>query len=358
MARSRWQVLVPYGLLLGLGAPLGVALYVALEHASRGEPIHWARPWALLLLGGVVLVAWVAFHLHALRGATMAFSRVHDLALTRRGLVARLASLPDVLRVLTIALFALALARPQTVRTEEVDVEGIDIMLVLDLSKSMEERDLARNRLDAGQRTIRRFLRSREHDRVGLVVFAEAAMLQCPLTHDHDALDRIVADQSIGDVPEMGTAIGDALGLALASLRRSDASSKVVILLSDGESNVTRELAPREAKDLAVAMKVKVFTILLGREQAMPALLGTPYGVNPELLREIARDTGGLFFRAGNDDMLQQSFRRVHQTLDKTRRRVKRQVVGAELFPWLLVPGFALFGLEMLMRATRWRRFP
>lgn len=358
VARTVRQVLVPYLLLVGLGGFMGLGLYIALGHVAGEGPVRWARPWALVLLGGAVLVIWVAFHLRRTRAATMHFSRVGALAATERGLVAQLAGLPDVLRVLAVALLALALARPQTVRTEVVEIEGIDVMIVLDLSKSMEERDLLRNRLDAGQRTIRNFLRSREHDRVGLVVFAEAAMLQCPLTLDYGALDQIVAGQSIGDVPEMGTAIGDALALALASLRRSDARSKVVILLSDGESNVTREFTPREAKDHAVDMGVKVFTILLGREEKRPSLLGGRYAVNPALLREIARDTGGMFFRAGNDLELQRSFARVRHTLEKTRRRVQRQIVGAELFPWFLVPAFALLAVELVLRATRWRRYP
>jgi Ca-activated chloride channel homolog len=354
--RRPWQALAPYFLLAVIAVPLGLALHTQISLATGGQSIRWERPLALLLLAGVALVAWVAFHLRRARASTLAFSSVAALALTRRGWVAQLASLPDVLRVLAIGLIAVALARPQTFRMEEIEVESIDIMIVLDLSKSMEERDLGRDRLDAGQRTIRTFLRQIEHDRVGLVVFAEAAMLQCPLTHDHSALDQIVADLAIGDVPEMGTAIGDSLALALASLRRSDARSKVVILLSDGDSNMTREFTPRQAKDQAQAMGVKVFTILLGREGG--SLFGTRYAVNPELLQEIARDTGGAFFRAGDDRALARSFHRVRQTLETSRRRVKGRILGAELFPWLAVTAFVLLLIEILMRLTRWRRFP
>src|SRR5690606_12532389 len=125
------------------------------------------------------------------------------------------------------------------------------VMIALDLSRSMEERDLGQNRLDAAQRTIREFLAGRASDRVGLVVFAREALLQCPLTLDYRSLDQIVADLAIGDVPEMGTAIGDALGLSLAQLARSAATSKVVILLSDGDSNVVNEMDPHEARALA-----------------------------------------------------------------------------------------------------------
>jgi Ca-activated chloride channel family protein len=176
---------------------------------------------------------------------------------------------------------------------------------------------------------------------------------------DYRALDQIVADLSIGDVPEMGTAIGDALALSLASLRRSEAKSKVVILLSDGDSNWTTKFDPVEAKELAKKMNVKVFTILLGRERRRnPFGFRSRYNVNPQLLKEIAQETGGLYFRAGDDEALESSFAAVRKDLDKTRIRVTGRVPGAELFYFFLIPAIGLILLEILLGLTRWRRFP
>lgn len=359
--RRRWfHVLLPYLLVVLIAGPLALWLHSELESIRGEETLTWKNPWAVLLLAGCALVAWVAFHLRARRAPSFAFSRVGELFMARRGWASHFASLPSVLRVVALGLLAVALARPQTYKTTEREVEGIDIMIVLDLSKSMEERDLRNNRLDAGQRTIRNFLKNRENDRIGLVVFAQAAMTQCPLTLDYNSLDQIVADLAIGDVPEMGTAIGDALALALSSLRRSDALSKVVILLSDGDSNMTSQFDPEEAKELAVKMGVRVFTILLGREggHRRSAFGRGRYAVNPELLKDIARDTNGLFFRAGDDRELEESFDTVRATLEKTRRRETGKVLSRELFGYFAIPAIILLFLEIGLGLTRWRRFP
>src|SRR5439155_25631909 len=141
-----------------------------------------------------------------------------------RGVGAWLADLPGALRVVAIAALAVALARPETYRTIKHEVDTIDIVIVVDMSKSMEETDMgvpgrSVDRLDAAQRVIRRFLRRTKNDRIGLVIFGQQAMLQCPLTQDTKVLEQIVADLAIGDVPELGTAIGDGLALALSQLR-------------------------------------------------------------------------------------------------------------------------------------------
>jgi Ca-activated chloride channel family protein len=352
LARS----LVPYGLLVVVAGLCALWLWQDIDDIRGIEAVTLHDRWALALLGGAALALWVTFHLRRTRTPTFLFSRVPDLAITRPGLVSRLAALPAVLRVCTLALIAVALARPQTYRNEDIEIEGIDIMVVLDLSRSMEERDLQRNRLDAGQRTIREFLRRRKNDRIGLVVFAEKAMLQCPLTNDYKSLDRIVADLRIGDVPEMGTAIGDGLGVALASLRRSDAASKVIILLSDGDSNIDSVMDPQVAKGIAKDMGVRVFTILLGEEQGNRRRRSR-YAVNPELLKDIAKETGGMYFNAGDDRELEASFQAVRSTLDKTRHKITGKIYG-ELFQRFAYVALVLLLCELLLVFTRWRRFP
>lgn len=355
LERNRAIVVRGYALAGGLGAVLaGIALSV-LRDVAGGETIRWDYPLVFGLFGVVPLLVWTGFHLRRERTAAMAFSRVADVVLLRPSLVSRFLLAPEVVRVLAICLLIPALARPRTFRTEERFIEGIDIVIALDLSRSMEERDLMRNRLDAGQRTIREFIRGRKDDRIGLVVFAQAAMVQSPLTLDYDALDRIVADLAIGDVPEMGTAIGDALALSLASLRRSDARSKIVVLVSDGDSNYTTEFHPRAAKALAEEAGVRVFTILVGREDD-GGFFGSGHAVNPALLQEIARDTGGRFFRAGSDAQLSESFEEVRSALEMTRRKVTGRVPDRELFWIFAAMSLVLLGLERLMRMTRWRR--
>jgi len=359
MARAPRGWLAAYVLLALIGGLAFAVAWSELSQLGRSEPILWANPWAFLLFGGCALVAWIAFHLRVRRAPSFTFSRVRDLVPARRGLVARLTGLPSVLRIVALGLIVCALARPQTYRAEELKVEGIDIMLVLDLSRSMEEKDLRRNRLDAGQRTIRNFLTKREDDRIGLVVFAAEAMLQCPLTLDYKTLDAIVRDLAIGDVPEMGTAIGDALGLALGSLRRSEAASKVVILVSDGDSNVARVLNPSEAKDIAVEMGVRVFTILVGSEERRRTFLGRrQHAVNPTLLRDIANDTGGLFFRAGDDEALETSFEAIRATLEKSEVRIVGRQPDKDLYFGFLLAALLFLGLEFALRMTRWRTFP
>jgi len=370
--RRRWlDHLLPWLLLGGLATPTAAVVWSVFADKAGPDRLTWRHPWALLLLPAGLLIAWVSFHMRARRAGAFAHSQVAALAAMPRGLFAYLVSLPSVLRIVAVSLIAVALTRPETYRTTQREVESVDIMVVLDLSKSMEETDLQRNRLDAGQRTIRDFLRrrnsgdKREQDRIGLVVFAQQAMVQCPLTLDYRSLDQIVANLAIGDVPEMGTAIGDALALSLGTLKRARSDdpehpdSKVVILLSDGDSNWVTQFSPQEAKELATKMGVKVFTILLGEDSAGPGNpFGSPYAVNPDLMKEIANETGGMFFRAADQDSLDMSFRRVRDTLQKARRVEYGQVLSHELYPVFLIPALILLLLETALRFTRLRRFP
>lgn len=352
---------LPYLLVVFLAGFLALGLTADFGRLAATGEVVLDDPGALLLLAGAALLAWVGFHLYGRRVATFSFSRTADLARSGQGLVAWMAPLPRVLRIVAVGLLAVALARPQTMVKQDIEVEGIDIMIVLDMSKSMEERDLRHDRLDAAQRTIRNFLKGRKNDRIGLVVFAKQAMTQCPLTHDYAALDEIVADLAIGDLEAMGTAIGDGLGLALASLRRSDARSKVAILLTDGDSNVINEMAPEEAKELARKMNVKVFTVLMGRELAAEPRFDPfgrqPYAVNPALLKAIAKDTGGRYFNAGDDAALDRGFEEVRATLEKSKRRQVGRVF-TELYPRFALAALILVFLELALSLTRLRRFP
>jgi Ca-activated chloride channel family protein len=356
------RALFPWLLVAGLGA-IG-ALFVAryFEAARGAETIVWRSPHAVILVAAACFIGVLAFHLHRRRAAAMAFSQTR---LVRRiGVLAWLSDLPSVLRVLAVAALAVALARPETYRTLRREIDTIDIMLVVDMSKSMEETDLPRDRLDAAQRVIRRFLRRTTHDRIGLVVFGQQAMLQCPLTLDTKVLEQIVADLAIGDVPELGTAIGDGLGLALSQLRddrretgpeNAPAKSKVVILLSDGDSNWVTRFEPDEAARVAKAMGVKVYTVLVGREES--DLFGG-MSVNPATLRSIAALTGGEFFRATDYDSFDKGFQTVRSKLDTTKRVEIERIPDKQMFVPLAILGLLLLGLDLLLSHTRLRRLP
>ena len=368
LVRTLWPWLLVAAIILAIlaGAGLaGVRLPVLAHELGRvthlafhpsdqeGEVVEWRSPHAIVLGLGAVLVAALAFHLHRRRTAAMAFSQVA--IVKRRGMASWLAELPAALRVVAVMALAIALARPETYRVVKHEVDSIDIMLVVDMSKSMEETDLPRDRLDAAQRVIRRFLHKTHNDRIGLVVFGQQAMLQCPLTQDTKLLEQIVSDLAIGDVPELGTAIGDGLALGLAQLRRSDAKSKVVILLSDGDTNWVTRFDPEQAAQAAKELGVKVYTLLVGSESS--DLFGG-MSVNPATLRNIAATTGGEFFRAADYESFDKGFQTVRKQLDTTKRTIKERVPDEQLFLPFAILAAALIGLELLLASTRLRRFP
>ncbi len=361
---NRWlRALVPYAMLLAIGGPLAIGLRnYYLDPGRRVGALSWAHPDVWVRGAAGLLRAWVGFHLGRGRAATMGFSRVGELTKAGGGARSYFLALPMVLRIAALGAIIVALARPQTYRTITREVDSIDIMIVLDLSKSMEETDMARgdplvqtDRLDAAQRVIRRFIAGRTGDRIGLTVFAQQTMLQCPLTLDMKILDQVVADLALDDIPAMGTAIGDGLGLGLASLRRSDAKSKIVILLSDGENNVSTQMTPQQAAEVAFNDRVKVFTVLVGAEDG-PRQFGNT--VNPATLRNIAQVTGGMFFKATDFKELENGFETVRKELDKTRRVEKERKKDAELWVLPLAIALALLGLDALLARTWLRRFP
>ena len=351
---NRWlRPLWPW-LMVAVVGGLGTLLtWRYLQHARGVEPIVWRNPHALALLVAAGVAGLFAFHLQRRRVAVMGFSQVGLVG--ARGLGTWLSDLPGVLRVLALAALAVGLARPETYRTVRHEVDSVDIMIVVDMSKSMEETDLPRDRLDAAQRVIRRFLHRTKNDRVGLVIFGQQAMLQCPLTQDTKMLEQIVADLAIGDVPELGTAIGDGLALGLSQLRRSDAKSKVVILLSDGDTNWVTRFDPDEAARTAAAMGVKVYTLLVGKEDT--DLFGG-MSVNPATLRSIAQITGGEFYRASDYDSFDRGFQAVRSKLDTTKRVRLERLPDRQLFVPLLAIALLLLGLELALGYGRLRRLP
>jgi Ca-activated chloride channel family protein len=349
---------IPYRLLAILLVP---AALVYLWLYRNLLTFRFAHPWLLATIPvGFALVIWLG--IKRLRPAFLVHSRASELGAQRKGLVARLRDLPVTLRLFSVALLGLALARPQTSsRDDNLELEGIDIVITLDMSGSMEERDLTPNRLEAAKAVIQDFVRRRPSDRIGLVIFGREAYTYTPLTLDHGTLLRMVADLRSGIVDGRGTAIGNGLGVALARLRKSDAKSKVVILLTDGDNNAGN-ISPTQAATFAQKMGVKIYTILAGAhgsaaEDDDSGAGPSRYPVNPKLLEEIASMTGGSPYLATDTRALVRRFQSILEDLEKSRIK-DRGVLWAELYPSFLWPAFAALLLEMMLRLGRLRRLP
>jgi Ca-activated chloride channel homolog len=343
-----------------------VAAYLVWDLQRTGA-LTFKHPFALLLLLAVPLTFWVRTRLAARRSPHLAFSSTAPLAAIRRGVVSRLSGLPAVLRTVAIGLLAVALARPQTHdRGGRVEVEGIDIVVALDMSNSMEAIDLHPSRLEAAKRVLDDFISRRRSDRIGLVVFGKDAFTHCPLTLDYSALRTMLAELRLGAIDGSATAIGNALGVSLARLRKSDAKSKVAILLTDGENN-SGNVTPIQAARYAQAMGVKVFTILMGaREGEVTSgrdLFGRPiqvqrqYPVNPALLQEIAKTTGGRAYLATDREALEKNFESILDELDRSTRRDVAAIFLDAYRPFAALVLVLLLG-ELLLGLTRMRRFP
>lgn len=350
---------MPVGLIAALFVP-ATAAYLWMLRGEEG--FRFAHPGALALIPiAVALVLWTGFARHADRQAALVFSRASELAARRPGLIARLRDLPVVLRLLSVVLVAVALARPQTSRpVGDIELEGIDIVISLDISGSMAETDLVPNRLEAAKSVIQQFVKRRPSDRIGLVVFGRDAYTHVPLTLDHGTYLRMLAELQLGIIDGHGTAIGNGIGVALNRLRRSDAKSKVIILLTDGDNNAGN-ISPAQAAKYAQTMGVKIYTILAGDNTGADSTPGAGprqrQPVNPKLLEEIASMTGGSPYLATDTQALARNFQNILRDLEKSRLR-DRGVLYGELYPWFLWTGLAALVLELALRLTRWRRLP
>jgi Ca-activated chloride channel family protein len=357
---------IPYGLMAAVLAPLTLA-YVWLLRGAEG--FRFAHPAALALIPiAVALVLWAGIRQAPGRLGVLAYSRASELGARPPGLVARLKDLPVVLRLAVVVLVGVALARPQTSRVDnDIEMEGIDIVLALDVSGSMEETDLTPTRLDAAKAVIENFVRRRPSDRIGLVIFAREAYTYIPLTLDHGTFLRMLSDLHIGIIDGRATAIGNGIGVALNPLRRSEARSKVIIVLTDGDNNAGN-ISPLQAAGYAQKLGVKIYTILAGDNdpEAAPPMPGARglmqqvrqrQPVNPQLLEQIASMTGGTPYLASDTRALAERFQKILEDLEKSRIK-DRGILYAELYQRFLLAAFALLLLEIALRLTRFRRLP
>ncbi|HEX9401633.1 MAG TPA: VWA domain-containing protein [Anaeromyxobacter sp.] len=332
--------------------------------------LTFARPAALVLLAAVPLSA-LAIALERRRAPRLLHPRAALLCRSGRGPLARLGALPQALVVAALALAALALARPQARVSHGTAAsrEGIDIVIALDLSTSMRAADFQpRNRLHVAKEVLKEFIGRRPSDRIGLVVFAGDAYTQCPLTLDGGILRALVDQLRIG-VLEDGTAIGNAVATAVNRLRESDAKSKAVVLLTDGDNNAG-QISPLEAAELARSLGVRVFPILVGTGGLVPYPVGVTalgqlilerreFPVNRGLLQEIARVTGGSYTNATDRGSLEHGLEEVLDRMEKSRLfEADGATRTTERFADFLAPAFWLAALGLLLGATRLRSFP
>lgn len=322
----------------------------------------------LLLLLLPYLVWYVRFRKHT--EATMTLSDTWMLKGMPKTLRQRLSWLPMALRCLTLVFVVLALCRPQTHNAwDEKTVEGIDIMLAMDVSTSMLAEDLKPNRIEAAKDVASAFISDRQNDNIGLTIFAGEAFTQCPMTTDHasllNLLKNVRTDIAARGLIEDGTAVGMGLANAVTRLKDSKAKSRVVILLTDGSNN-RGEISPMTAAEIAKSLGIRVYTIGVGTNKVAPyptivagsvQYVNLPVEIDTKTLEEIAEKTDGNFYRATNNSELNRIYKDIDK-LERSKLSVKKFSKRYEAFqPFAMAAMLALL-LEVILRLTYFRRIP
>lgn len=266
--------------------------------------------------------------------------------------------IPALLLAIVFALLTVALARPQKT-TEQVEqwTEGIDIMLVIDISESMEGMDFRPNRLEAAKNVALDFVEGRFRDRIGLVIFSGEAFSLCPLTTDYDLLTNLIKEINYNQIQANGTAIGSAIGVATNRMRESESKSKVMIVLSDGENNAGN-IDPITAAEIAKTYDVKLYTIAIGKEGSVP-YPGGMFGqaryydnmLDETTLRRIADIGSGRFFRASDNSALEEVFRLI-DAYEKVEIKETRYTDTTDFYYIYLMWAVSIFLIWLFLKST------
>ncbi len=322
--------------------------------------LHTELLWLLTLLPILALFKGRRGAAPALIFSTTSLARV--MAEGRKTSIGRLTFL---LKLIAIGLVIFALARPkQGNTTTEINASGIDILLAVDVSGSMEAMDFrlagqAVNRLEVVKNVVGSFIEARPNDRIGLIAFAGKPYLISPLTLDHDWLQKRLESLSIGMI-EDGTAIGSAIGTSVNRLRDQDAKSRIVILLTDGINNSGR-IPPLIAAEAAETLKIKVYTIGAGTRGKAPfpvtqfgqrRLVSATVDIDEETLQQVAEKTGARYFRATDTKSLEKIYSEIN-TMETTTRTIKKFENYRELFPFFLAAAFIFLAAEMFLNRSR-----
>jgi Ca-activated chloride channel family protein len=317
-----------------------------------------------LLLVLVPMVAWYIFRQKRIT-ASIQVSTTAPVLKAPRTLRHYLRHLVFLFLLISIGFFTIVLARPQSsANYENVTTEGIDIIISLDISTSLLARDFTPDRLEAAKNVAMEFISGREYDRMGLVVFAGEAFTQCPLTTDRAVLLNLFKDIQSGMIQD-GTAIGNGLATAVARLKDSEAISRVVILLTDGENN-SGEIAPLTAAEIAKTFGIRVYTIGVGSIGTAPYPVQTPYGIqlrdmevkiDENLMREIATITGGQYFRATSNTKLVEIYKEI-DSLEKSKIDIREFSRKSEEFLPFALAGLLFLVFSIVLRTTIFRSIP
>ena len=328
---------------------------------------RFANPEFLFLF--VVIPVLIYWYLKKNQGAssTLKYSNLGIIKSVKKSPLKRFRHILFVLRIAVLSLLIVGFARPQSGQSEEeIITEGIDIIMAMDISSSMLAEDFKpKNRLEAAKLVAADFIKGRQNDRIGLVVFASQSFTQCPLTLDYGILLKFLEEIDIGMI-EDGTAIGMALGNCVNRLRDSSAKSKVVILLTDGQNN-RGELDPLTAAKVAKAFNIRVYTIGAGADGNALYPVDDPFfgkryvkmevKIDEDLLKQVAVETGGKYFRATDKEKLEQIYAEIGE-LEKTKIEVKEYTRYKELFLKYLVIALGLLIVEIVLANTKFKKIP
>jgi Ca-activated chloride channel homolog len=326
---------------------------------------HITQPYFLLLWLVIPgLIVWYVFF-NKSSSSSIGVSTALGVYKTKKTFRQSIRHLPIILRLLAIAVITIALAQPESrVERSDFSIAGIDIMIASDISGSMLAQDFKPDRLEASKDVANQFIDGRPNDRIGLIVFSAESFLQCPLTIDHTRLKNLYSEIKSGMITD-GTAIGDGLGLAVYHLKKSQAISKVIILLTDGINN-TGSLDPLTAADIAKKFGIRVYTIGVGSEGTAPYPFMTPFGIqfqqmevqiDENLLKQISQTTGGEYFRATNKQKLEEIYKEIDK-LERSKIDVTKFTKGKPEFLIFAAAGAFLLLLELLIRYLVLKRIP
>ena len=324
-------------------------------------------PWLILFF---LMVPFLTIRGKGKQQATISYSSIDTLQAIRSARVEILSILPLVLRMIAISLLVLSLARPQEgYKSTEILSVGVDIMLALDTSGSMQALDFIKDekrdtRLAMVKDVVSQFIDNRPNDRMGMVVFGSEAYTQCPLTLDQGILKSFLSKLDIGMAGD-STAIGSAIGIAVKRLKDLESKSKVIILLTDGQNNAG-SLPPLQAAQTAKAFGIKIHTIAVGTHGKAPFLVNSIFGqryvyqqvdIDEDTLKKISDLTGGQYFRATDLESLKTIYKQIDE-MEKSEVKVIDHSEYTELFHYFLIPGLLILLLEILLSNTVLRRIP
>jgi Ca-activated chloride channel family protein len=327
--------------------------------------LEFLYPYVLFFLLLIPLLTFFYFFKLRKKQAAIKISDSKIFLDSKTSLRVKLIHLPFVLKMIALALLILALARPQSFNSgTNVNTEGIDIAIVLDISGSMLAEDFKPNRLEAAKVITDKFIEGRVSDRIGLVIFSRVAFTQCPLTIDYSVLRNLLKEIKSG-ILEDGTAIGNAITNGVNRLKNSNSKSKVIILLTDGVNNAG-EIAPITASEIAKSFGIKIYSIGVGTRGEAPYPVQTPFGIRYQmvpveidepLMKSIAENTGGKYFRATNNKALEEIYKKIDE-MEKSEVEITSYRTAAELYSYFMLPGIILFLLDLLLSKTIFRKLP